>query len=76
MTTGGELVTCLFAHSGTDLRGPLRQGASDEELAEIIRRIWLSRDDRYSEERTALGQDESKDTADRRGRVEMYQIGG
>ena len=76
MTTGGELVTCLFAHSGTDLRGPLREGASDDELAEIIRGIWLSRDDRYSEERSALGRDDGESASGRRGRVEMYQIGG
>ena len=32
LTAEGELVTCLFATSGLDLRAPLRAGASDEEL--------------------------------------------
>ena len=43
-------MTCLFANVGTDLRGPLRPGASDADLAEIITRRWRVRDDRYSED--------------------------
>jgi cyclic pyranopterin phosphate synthase len=37
LTADGQLRTCLFAQAETDLRGPLRAGASDAELAEIIR---------------------------------------
>ena len=37
LTADGQLRTCLFAHVETDLRGPLRDGASDAELAELIR---------------------------------------
>ncbi len=70
LTTDGKLVTCLFASGGADLRGPLRAGASDDELREQIREIWAGRSDRYSEERT------EKLGADRPARVEMYQIGG
>lgn len=66
----GELVTCLFASSGTDLRTPLRDGADDDELEAIIRGIWGARDDRYSEIRTLFTED-----APRR-KVEMYHIGG
>jgi len=70
LTTDGQLVTCLFASAGSDLRAPLRSGASDDELSEQIRSIWTGRRDRYSEERTEqLG-------AHRPQRVEMYQIGG
>jgi len=36
LTADGQLRTCLFARSETDLRGPLRAGASDDELAAII----------------------------------------
>jgi GTP 3',8-cyclase len=36
LTADGQLRTCLFAQSETDLRGPLRTGASDAELAQII----------------------------------------
>ena len=36
LTSDGFLRTCLFAHTETDLRTPLRAGASQEELAELI----------------------------------------
>jgi cyclic pyranopterin phosphate synthase len=66
----GSIYTCLFATEGTDLRGPLRAGASDDALEQIIRNTWGARIDRYSEERT-------ENTPDTRGKkVEMYHIGG
>ncbi len=65
----GELVTCLFATSGTDLRTPLRDGATDDEVEAIIRGLWGLRDDRYSEIRTVF-------TDEPRKKVEMYHIGG
>jgi cyclic pyranopterin phosphate synthase len=37
LTADGQLRTCLFAQTETDLRGPLRAGASDTELGGIIR---------------------------------------
>jgi cyclic pyranopterin phosphate synthase len=37
LTADGQLRTCLFSLSETDLRGPLRAGADDHELAEL----WL-----------------------------------
>jgi len=37
LTADGQLRTCLFAHVETDLRGPLRDGADDAELAGLIR---------------------------------------
>jgi cyclic pyranopterin phosphate synthase len=37
LTADGQLRTCLFAHDETDLRGPLRDGASDTQLGELIR---------------------------------------
>ena len=36
LTADGQLRTCLFAQTETDLRGPLRAGADDAELATII----------------------------------------
>jgi cyclic pyranopterin phosphate synthase len=53
LSTEGKLYTCLFASAGHDLRKLLREGASDEELARAIARIWQLRDDRYSELRSA-----------------------
>jgi cyclic pyranopterin phosphate synthase len=70
LSSEGVLYTCLFATHGTDLRGPLRDGASDEELLARIRGIWQERDDRYSEQRKALGRKRSDK------KIEMYYIGG
>jgi len=74
LTTEGSLVTCLFADSGVDLRGPLRSGADDDALRELIASTWRERTDRYSEERGELLQVDG--TTPRRERVEMYHIGG
>ena len=74
LTTQGHLVTCLFAASGTDLRTPLRAGASDEELVAKIAGTWGLRTDRYSEQRAGLsGHSDENPTAPR---LEMYEIGG
>lgn len=35
ITSDGQVRSCLFSQVETDLRGPLREGASDRELAEI-----------------------------------------
>jgi GTP 3',8-cyclase len=41
LTAEGELRTCLFSMTETDLRGPLRAGATDAELEEIVRdAVW------------------------------------
>lgn len=71
LSADGVLYTCLFATQGTDLREPLRNGADDMELADILSRIWLQRADRYSELRRP-------DIAEAHplSKVEMYRIGG
>jgi GTP 3',8-cyclase len=68
LSAEGRLHTCLFATKGHDLRGPLRLGASDEELASLLRGIWGGRTDRYSELRSA-------ETADL-PKAEMSYLGG
>jgi cyclic pyranopterin phosphate synthase len=37
LTADGQLRTCLFAETETDIRGPLRDGASDDEIEAIVR---------------------------------------
>ena len=64
----GRIVTCLFAETGTDLREPMRNGATDEQVSDIIQGTWRVRKDRYSEERATMNEPRSK--------VEMYHIGG
>jgi cyclic pyranopterin phosphate synthase len=42
LTADGHLRTCLFSLNETDLRAPLRDGADDDELVQIIRdAVWL-----------------------------------
>jgi cyclic pyranopterin phosphate synthase len=74
LTIEGQLVTCLFAAGGVDLRGPLRAGASHAELRELVAATWRRRRDRYSEERAARLDAGGHSPA--RPRIEMYQIGG
>jgi len=71
LSADGVLYTCLFATHGTDLREPIRNGADEDELADILSRIWLQRADRYSELRRP-------DVAEHHAlsKVEMYRIGG
>jgi cyclic pyranopterin phosphate synthase len=70
LSADGKLFTCLFASDGLDLRTPLREGASDDELADIIATRWRRREDRYSEQRVPLTE------IGKRKKVEMYHIGG
>ena len=71
LSSDGVFYTCLFANHGTSLRDALRSGASDEQLSEIIRNVWLKREDRYSELRADL-----RHSAGDQPKVEMYYIGG
>jgi GTP 3',8-cyclase len=64
----GELYTCLFAAEGHDLRELMRGSADDEVLRAALTGIWLRRDDRASELRSADGLQGP--------RVEMSYIGG
>ena len=67
----GQIFTCLFGSVGTDLRGPMRDGATDEELKATITGTWGRREDRYSEERASM-----TEPLRLRKKVEMYKIGG
>ncbi|MDA3921225.1 MAG: GTP 3',8-cyclase MoaA [Salinisphaera sp.] len=69
----GELYTCLFGVHGRDIRGPMRAGATDAELSDLLAGIWQRRDDRYSEIR---GEQTAERQGDADGRVEMSYIGG
>ena len=71
LSTDGKLFTCLFAGEGRDLREPLRAGASDQDMLDLISGVWGARVDRYSEERFDLAA-----TGGSRRKIEMYQIGG
>lgn len=51
LSADGKLFTCQFASKGVDLRTPISEGMSDEELLELIIQVWSRRKDRYSENR-------------------------
>ncbi len=51
LTADGIWYRCLYATSGTDLRGPLRAGHSDAHLRSLIEAAWQARDDRGAERR-------------------------
>ena len=68
LSASGKLYTCLFATRGHDLRGLLRGGGTDAEIADSLRSVWGLRDDRYSELRSSQTPDLPK--------VEMSHIGG
>jgi GTP 3',8-cyclase len=63
LTADGTWFLCLYAERGTDLRGPLRSGASDAELKELITSRWEGRTDRGAEERLRV-----------RDRLPLYQV--
>ena len=69
LSTDGKLFTCLFATNGVDLRDPLRRGADDDALRQLITRTWAQRTDRYS-----LDRHDGKALPGRK--IEMSYIGG
>jgi cyclic pyranopterin phosphate synthase len=58
LTADGMWLMCLYARAGTDLRRPLRAGATHEDLVQLIRTIWSQRADRGAEERLEVGRRE------------------
>ncbi len=71
LSADGTLYTCLFATAGMSLMGPIRDGASDAELVDILRNVWSARKDRYSELREPVAAEKPLVN-----KVEMYRMGG
>ncbi len=71
LSADGKMYTCLFATHGIDLRAPLRAGAGDASLKDLIRTTWTQRQDHYSELRLQIRQQKYQEP-----KVEMYRIGG
>jgi len=68
LSTEGRLYTCLFATRGHDLRGLLRSGHDDAQIAGAVTHLWRQRTDRYSEIRSSQTAGLPK--------IEMSYIGG
>src|SRR6202166_2894914 len=71
LSSEGKFYTCLFATHGIDLRAPMRAGADDADILHLIRGVWGSRTDRYSELRGQL-----RGTGPGSKKIEMNYIGG
>jgi len=68
LSAEGKLYTCLFGIKGHDFKSLIRGGATDDEISQLLTRVWGKRTDRYSELR-------SENTIDL-PKVEMSHIGG
>lgn len=66
LTADGHLRTCLFSHHETDLRALLRDGASDTEIAEVVRRAVVAKEPGHGMDAATF----------RRPQRVMSQIGG
>jgi cyclic pyranopterin phosphate synthase len=79
LTADGHWYQCLYARTGRDLREPLREGATTEELAALLRTGWAARTDRGAEERLAAaerGALHQPDDLANDPRLEMHTRGG
>jgi cyclic pyranopterin phosphate synthase len=54
LTADGVWLLCLYASTGTDLRRPLRAGATPDELRQLVTAVWSTRADRGAEERLGM----------------------
>jgi GTP 3',8-cyclase len=68
LSAEGKVYTCLFSAAGHDLRAPLRDGGTDDQLRALVASLWRARDDRYSERRAAA--------TERLPKIEMFALGG
>ncbi|MDE3135580.1 MAG: GTP 3',8-cyclase MoaA [Acidobacteriota bacterium] len=79
LTADGMWYLCLYAQRGTDLRGPLRGGASREEMVRLLSEVWGGRTDRGAEvrlEARSRGPLVSIESLRRDPHLEMHTRGG
>ena len=79
LTADGHWFQCLYEADGLDLRGPLRAGASDDDLRALMAERWTARQDRGAEHRLGLSDRAafaSHDTLRANTHLEMHTRGG
>ncbi len=79
LTADGLWYLCLYALQGTDLREPLRAGATGAELRGLIESVWTRRDDRGAERRLTAGERQPLipiEKLQREPHLEMHTRGG
>lgn len=79
LTSDGQMLRCLYARQGLDLRNLLRGSGSSQELLQAIGDYWQQRSDRGAVERASLSARSSFVSLDelrREPRLEMHTRGG
>ncbi len=76
LTADGQLVTCLFATGGHDLKTLLRSGATDDEIRGAVASVWSGRIDRYSDLRLEAMTSGEGYQAREHAKIEMITLGG
>jgi cyclic pyranopterin phosphate synthase len=79
LTADGLWYLCLYAQRGVDLRRPLRNGSSPEEIRDLLASVWQRRDDRGAEVRLAAAERKPFipiETLQREPHLEMHTRGG
>jgi cyclic pyranopterin phosphate synthase len=79
LTADGVWLLCLYAGTGTDLRRPLRAGATRDDLQRLVGAVWTVRADRGAEERLEMDRETTLipvRTLKRDAHLEMHTRGG
>ena len=75
LTADGQLITCLFASGGHDIKSLLRNGHTDAQLLEVFSKIWAIRSDRFSDLRRHNILSDGYHPKDHK-KIEMITLGG
>ncbi len=79
LTADGIWYLCLYAQSGTDLRQPLRDDVSPEDIRDLVQSTWMARTDRGAEVRMATAGRQAfvpVETLQKQPHLEMHTRGG
>jgi cyclic pyranopterin phosphate synthase len=79
LTADGVWLLCLYASAGTDLRRPLRAGATHDDLVGLVTAVWSQRADRGAEERLGMDRESALiplRTLKKDAHLEMHTRGG
>ena len=69
-------MTCLFSERGHDLKALIRNGASNEEVRDVISKVWKVRTDRYFDERLEAMKSGHGYEEKAYKKIEMITLGG
>lgn len=79
LTADGKWFLCLYAALGFDLKKPIRDGATNEEISALIQSTWQHRTDKGAEDRLAMAERAPLADADemkKNPHLEMHTRGG